>query len=60
VKKEDIPKRITCNSDPHTYIDKIKNIDAGFDLICIQQVGNNQDEFIEFYREEVLPEFRQI
>lgn len=61
VKKEDIPERILCSFDPQAHIDKIKeNIDAGFDLICIQQVGNNQDEFIEFYREEVLPEFKQI
>jgi len=59
VKKEDIPKRITCSSDPQVHIDKIKkNIDAGFDLICIQHIGNNQDECIEFYKEEVLPEFR--
>jgi G6PDH family F420-dependent oxidoreductase len=59
VKKEDIPKRILCSSDPQEHIDKIKkNIDAGFSLICIQHIGNNQDECIEFYKEEVLPEFK--
>jgi len=59
VKKEDIPKRILCSSDPQAHIDKIKKtIDAGFDHVIIQQVGDNQHEFIEFYKEEVLPEFR--
>ena len=59
VKKEDIPKRILCSSDPQEHIDKIKkNIDSGFSPICIQQIGNNQHECIEFYKEEVLPEFK--
>ena len=58
-KKEEIPERILCSSDPQAHIDKIKeNINAGFDLICIQQIGNNQTEFIEFYKEEILPEFK--
>jgi G6PDH family F420-dependent oxidoreductase len=59
VKKEDLPDRILCSSDPQVHIDKIKKIrDAGFDKICIQQIGNNQHEFIDFYKEEVLPEFK--
>jgi coenzyme F420-dependent glucose-6-phosphate dehydrogenase len=59
VKKEDIPGSIPCGSNPQVHIDKIKkSIDAGFDRVCIQQIGNNQHESIEFYKEEVLPEFR--
>lgn len=59
VKKGDIPKRILCSSDPQAHINKIKKtIDAGFDRIIIQQIGNNQHECIEFYKENVLPEFR--
>ena len=59
VRKEDIPGRIPCSSDPQVHIDKIKkSIDAGFDRICIQQIGDNQHECIEFYEEEVLPEFK--
>jgi hypothetical protein len=59
VKKEDIPESIPCSSDPQVHINIIKqNIDAGFDRICIQQIGNNQHECIEFYKNEVLPEFK--
>ena len=51
------PKECHVVPDPQVHIDKIKkNIDAGFDRICIQQIGNNQEEFIEFCKEEVLPE----
>ena len=61
VKKEDIPESIPCSSDPQVHIDIIKkNIDAGFDRICIQQIGNNQHECIEFYKNEVLPEFNHF
>lgn len=60
VKKEDIPKRMPCSSDPQTHIDLINdNIEAGFDRICIQQIGDNQVEFIKFYKEEVLPELKK-
>jgi coenzyme F420-dependent glucose-6-phosphate dehydrogenase len=59
VKREDIPESVPCSSDPQVHIDKIKKtIDAGFDRICIQQIGDNQHECIEFYKNEVLPEFR--
>jgi hypothetical protein len=59
VRKEDIPNKMPCSSDPQVHIDKIKKVvDSGFDRVCIQQIGNNQHECIEFYKEEVLPEFR--
>jgi len=30
----------------------------GFDHICVHQIGHQQQEFMEFYRKEVLPHFR--
>jgi hypothetical protein len=33
--------------------------DAGFDEVCIGQVGGEQDGFFEFYAEQVLPRLRE-
>jgi G6PDH family F420-dependent oxidoreductase len=58
-RKEDIPERLPCGPEPQPYIDKIKkSVDAGFDRVCIQQIGSNQEDFIEFCKDEILPEFR--
>lgn len=59
VKREDVAESTLCSSNPKKHIDKIqRTIEAGFDHICVQQIGPNQDEFIEFYMRDVLPEFR--
>ena len=34
-----------------------KYIDAGFDHVYFQHTGPNQEEAIEFFQQEVVPEF---
>lgn len=59
IEEEDMAKSTVCSSDPEEHIKKIKkSIDAGFDHICIQQIGLKQTEFIEFCEKEILPEFQ--
>lgn len=42
--------------DPDVHIEGIKKFaDAGFDHLCIHQIGPGQDAFFEFYRDQVLP-----
>jgi G6PDH family F420-dependent oxidoreductase len=42
--------------DPDVHIEGIKKFaDAGFDHLCIHQIGPDQDGFFEFYKEKVLP-----
>lgn len=49
---------IAYGDNPQDHIDKIKGfIDAGYDHIFIHQLGPHQKEFIDFYKDEVLPEF---
>ncbi len=51
-------KGITYGNNPQDHIDEINEfIDAGYDHIFIHQLGPHQEEFINFYKEEVLPEF---
>jgi coenzyme F420-dependent glucose-6-phosphate dehydrogenase len=59
IKEEDMAKNTVCSPDPQDHINKIKkSVDAGFDQICIQQIGLKQSEFIEFCKKEILPEFK--
>jgi hypothetical protein len=32
--------------------------DAGYDEVYVQQIGEDQEGFLGFYAEEVLPRFR--
>ena len=42
--------------DPDVHIEGIKKFaSAGFDHLCIHQIGPDQDAFFEFYKDQVLP-----
>lgn len=59
VREEDAVGPSPCGPDPARHIESIQNaIDAGYELISIQQVGPRQEEFFDFYRREVLPTFQ--
>lgn len=55
---ESLTREIACGNDPEEHIAEIKRfIKAGYDHVFIHQLGPQQEGFIEFYKEEVLPEF---
>ena len=42
--------------DPQPYLELIRRYDeAGFTHVYIHQIGDNQDEFAEFARRELMP-----
>lgn len=57
---KDAPSRaLLCSADPAEHLQLIRDgIDAGYDHICVHQIGPRQAEFVRFYAEQVLPEFR--
>ncbi len=56
VREEDIAKEIVCGPDPDRHIQAIqKYADAGFDQVCIHQVGPEQEGMLGFYAEQILP-----
>jgi G6PDH family F420-dependent oxidoreductase len=58
VTEDAVAEEVTCGPDAQRHIEAIrKYVDAGFDHVCIHQVGPDQTGFIEFYRREVLPAF---
>jgi hypothetical protein len=52
---------VTCGPDPKRHLEAIrKYARAGYDHVCIHQVGPDQEGFIEFYGQEVLPKLRAL
>ena len=56
VTEDAITEEIICGADPDKHLAAIRTYaDAGYDHVCIHQVGPDQEGFIEFYEREVLP-----
>ena len=54
-----IAESVVCGPDPRRHIQAIEHYaDAGYDHVCIHQVGPDQQRFMQFYRAEVLPEVK--
>ena len=49
-------QEITCGPDPERHREAIRRyVRAGFEHVCVHQVGPDQKGFIEFYAREVVP-----
>lgn len=58
VRKEDIPDYVLTGSNPDVFIEKIRAFaELGFEKIIIHNVNREQENFIDFFGKEVLPEF---
>jgi coenzyme F420-dependent glucose-6-phosphate dehydrogenase len=56
VEEDDVAESTPCGPDPKRYLDMIgKYADAGFTHVYIHQIGENQDEFAEFAKRELMP-----
>ena len=56
VSEDDVAESVACGPDPAKHLAAIAEYtDAGFDHVCIHQVGPDQDGFFDFYEREVLP-----
>jgi len=58
VSADDVAERVVCGPDADAHLDAVQEyVDAGYDHVYVHQVGPEQEAFIEFYEEEVLPSF---
>jgi coenzyme F420-dependent glucose-6-phosphate dehydrogenase len=58
VTEEQIARSIVCGPDADAHIRAIAQfVDAGFDHVYVHQVGPDQQGFMRFYGERVLPAF---
>jgi G6PDH family F420-dependent oxidoreductase len=60
VTEETVAKSVVCGRDVRRHRDEIgKHVDAGYDRICVHQIGPDQDAMLSFYAREILPHFQQ-
>lgn len=56
VDPDDVRESVVCGPDADDYVERIEEfLDAGFDRVHLHQIGPQQEEFLEFYVEEVMP-----
>jgi coenzyme F420-dependent glucose-6-phosphate dehydrogenase len=56
VSPEKMAETIPCGPDPEKHLKAIQEyIDAGYDHICVHQIGPKQEDFMEFYEREIFP-----
>jgi coenzyme F420-dependent glucose-6-phosphate dehydrogenase len=56
VREEDVAESTPHGADPEPYLEQIrKYADAGFTHVYVHQIGDNQDEFLEFAAQELVP-----
>jgi G6PDH family F420-dependent oxidoreductase len=56
VTKEMIDDALACGPDPERYVEAIRPFaEAGYDRLYIQQIGPDQQGFLEFFDDEVRP-----
>jgi len=61
VTEDEIAESITCGPDPAKHLAAIrKYARAGYDHICVHQVGKDQKGFFEFYEQEILPQLKTL
>lgn len=56
VQEDAVVASVPCGPDPARHAEAItKYVDAGFDEIYVNQIGPDQESFLEFFAEEVQP-----
>ncbi len=52
---------VVCGPDPDRHLAAIRGATrAGYDHVCVHQVGPDQDGFLRFYEAEILPRLRPL
>jgi G6PDH family F420-dependent oxidoreductase len=58
VGEDDVAESILCDQDPQAHLDRLREYgEAGYDRVVVQQVGVDQDRFLDMYARSVLPSF---
>jgi hypothetical protein len=56
VTEDAVAESVVCGPDADRHVQAITTYaEAGYDQICVHQVGPDQEGFMRFYEREVLP-----
>ncbi len=59
VSPDDVAESVVCGPDPEPFVEAIQEfIDAGYTDVYWHQIGPDQDGFLKFAEQELLPRFR--
>lgn len=61
VRDEDLAEVAGIGSDPDAHVEAIMAfVDAGFDEICVVQVGDDKDGFFRLWTDELAPRLAKV
>jgi coenzyme F420-dependent glucose-6-phosphate dehydrogenase len=56
VREEDVAESVVCGPDPDRHLEEIREYErAGFTHVFVHQIGREQDAFLRFYADQILP-----
>lgn len=57
--EDKVAERVVCGPDPELHRARLREFaDAGYDHVAVHQVGDDQEGFFRFYRDQILPAMR--
>ena len=58
IDEDQVAETVVCGPDPERHLEAIREYEhAGYDHVWVHQVGRDQDSFLRFYTERILPAF---
>lgn len=61
ITEEMVAELVPCGPDPETHLAQLRKfVDAGYDHVFVHQIGDDQEQAIDFYRREVMPRLDQL
>ena len=59
VTEDAMAESMVCGPDPKEHLDALEEYaDAGYDHVCVHQVGPDQAGFMQFYKTQVFPRLK--
>jgi len=56
-----VSELVPCGPDPEVHLAQLqKFVDAGYDHVFVHQIGDDQEQAVEFYRREIMPRLDQL
>jgi len=61
VTEDAVAESIVCGPDVDRHVEAIKKYaDAGYDHVCVHQIGPDQQGFLKFYERDVMPRLSKL
>jgi coenzyme F420-dependent glucose-6-phosphate dehydrogenase len=61
VDEEDVAGAVACGPDPDRHVELIEKFaEAGYDHVYVHQIGPDQEGFLRFYAEEIIPKVSRV